>query len=215
MNEQTVWTEPKNLEDWLAAVTQRSCRLPDSVISDFLAVLNRMREVLYDLHFHRNVDLSDLNTQLRGIQLGFQPEIGILPRFRAWALDEGDAALLLSVGATALVQFAGYIGEVLAGRPLDLLRCEGLFRDANMNSLSPVQGLNVDKELEWRSEIPILIETNRLESPEVHRCADFFPGGKGKFCSDACRFTTFQLLKQLKDPDYLAEKQRRYRARKK
>ncbi len=214
LNEQTIWTCEEDVRSWCSSLTARELKVSDAVVSDFQTGLNELREVLQDLHFQRIADLSPLQRRIANVKLGFQQELGALPLFRAFPVDGSDEALLLSLGDTALVQFCSYTGEVLAGRPLDLYRCEGLFRE-NMKGISPVKGLTPGKELEWRCEIPILLEADLQESTDVHRCADFFLGGKGKFCSDACRFATFQLIKQLKDPEYLAEKQRRYRARSK
>lgn len=215
LNEQTVWLKPGDLADWFAALTKNPTPPSADSQSDFVALLNHFRAVLQDLHFGRPVDLQLLSAKAQGVRLAFQPELSNLPLFRAVPTSKSADSQLKAIGDTVLIQFCAYVGEVLAGRPLDVARCEGLFRDQKMKTISPALGADTEPEVEWRCEIPILVEEGLQSSADVHRCADFFAGGKGKFCSDACRFTTFQLMKQLKDPEYLAEKQRRYRAKKK
>lgn len=215
LNEQTLWYSNEDVRSWLAELTGKPSTVASGVIADVHLLLNLIRDVLQDLHFHRETDLSLLQQRVSGVKLGFQPAIGALPLFRALPAGDSEDHLFISIGETALIQFCLYAGDVMAGRPLDLYRCEGLFRDAKMKTILPVVGFTLAKEIEWRCEIPFILETQQEDSSEVHRCADFFLGGKGKFCSDACRFATFQIVKQMKDPEYLADKQRRYRARKK
>lgn len=215
LNEQTVWTKPDDVSSWVSSLSGRRVDLSANAVSEFIQVLNDMRDLLQELHFSREIRLDTMNHKVESIRLGFQNELGGLPLFRALPRGPGNDALLHSIGETALVQFCTYVGDVQAGRPFDLARCEGLFRDQAMKTISPAHGASIHREIEWRCEIPILVEESLQESADVHRCADFFLGSKGKFCSDACRFATFQMVKQLKDPEYLADKQRRYRARKK
>jgi hypothetical protein len=98
------------------------------------------------------------------------------------------------------------------GQTASIARCVGLFRENSNARLSVVRSISNESERRWRDEIDLLKDYELTESPAVQRCADIFLAApKAKFCSDACRFTTFQLAKQLRDPRYHADKQKRYR----
>jgi hypothetical protein len=65
----------------------------------------------------------------------------------------------------------------------------------------------------WRDEIALLAAGSK-NTEGWQRCANLFPAaGKSRFCSDSCRFATFQLVKQVEDSGDLGQKQRRYRRR--
>lgn len=211
-----MWLSNDHVRDWFASILKRPPDLSEQSIAEFQRIMNEIRYALQEVHFQRAPQLGYIQNRVGSISMGFQSPLGELPLFRALPAQTNnkDEALFIAVAETVLMQFCSYLGEVLAGRSLDLYRCEGLFRDPKMKSISPAPGVVVEKEMEWRCEIPFLGDLSNDPTSELHRCADFFLGGKGKFCSDACRFATFQIVKQLKDPAYLSEKQKRYRARK-
>jgi hypothetical protein len=75
-----------------------------------------------------------------------------------------------------------------------------------------IPSVSPEYEKRWRQEIELLNEHGQTKAPELERCPDLFVASpKARFCSDACRFTTFQIAKHVKTPGYHAEKQKRYR----
>lgn len=117
---------------------------------------------------------------------------------------------------TLILNFSSDLSRMIeSGDGLFVHRCEGLFRNQKADQISTVSGVNNATEELWRKEIPLIVEQRLEQTPEIQRCADLFvTRSRSKYCSDACRFATFQIAKQLKDPQYLAEKQRRYRQKK-
>ncbi len=132
---------------------------------------------------------------------------------------ESDDRELYALRDLLILRFAIELADFLdSGSKTFVQRCEGLFRDLNASSLSLAPEIDDNIEELWRKEIPVLLEKSLENNKEIQRCADLFGTGhksRSKYCSDACRFSTFQIVKQLKDPKYLAEKQKRYRSKKK
>lgn len=211
LNEQFEWNTTDDLKSWFTKLTGKQPDVSKSSINEFQKCLNFIRDQVSALHFDEPVDLKTLDKKLSGIELSMAKATA-LPTLHAKANGTSDADLLKAIEETILVQFASFLSDFLADdNESSLNRCEGLFKEQrsfDSESLAPP----METEKRWRKEIPILIECKLLSSTDIHRCGDFFIGkAKARFCSEACRFRTFQLNKQLTDPDYLADKQRRYR----
>jgi hypothetical protein len=222
LNEQALWTSDKDSINWLASLLGREPVNSPQVIEDFQTGLNKIRRQVTSLHFHEPFDFTSLDAELRNIRLELvdpaMPPDGygsFLPLLHARLHGNNDDSFLIALKETLIVQFAHFVAESLNNSESPgVARCEGLYREGNSTHLSPAQSLPTDIELKWRKEIAVLTDSGLESSPEILRCADYFPTrAKGRFCSDECRFRTFQLTKQLSDPGYLAAKQKRYRAR--
>jgi len=224
LNEQALWISYEDLVNWFAEMLGRSPTLSQNAVEEFQNSLNLIRKQVSAIHFHEQVDAHLIDEQLQGVRLelveSLENESGTpfssrMPAMRARARDNNDDSLLRSLKETLILQFAAFAGEALDRKAENAVaRCEGIYREGTATHLSPVPSFPAEIELRWRREIPILSESGLELSPEILRCADFFLArGKGRFCSDECRFRTFQLTKQLADPGYLAAKQRRYRQR--
>ena len=219
LNDQSTWKSKADFVRWFSDLVGRTVILPDGAVEAFEESLGYMRRQVANLHFGETVDLLWLDTQLKTVSFGLLHHQGAqegkeskLPRFRARVKGLQDSDLLRSVKDTLLLQFAEFLGEALEKEaPLPVARCEGLYREGAMDYVSPSATYPKDTESRWRKEIPIL-QDNSQGSDDIVRCTDFFPASpKAKFCSDACRFSTFQIAKQIQEPGYLAAKQRRYR----
>jgi hypothetical protein len=219
LNDQATWKSKADLINWFCQIVGRPAHLPDGAIEAFEESLGYMRRQLANLHFGEPVDLLWLDTQLKTVSFGLLHHQGAqegpescLPRLRARVKGLQDSDLLRSVKDTLLLQFAGFVGAALDDKDsISVARCEGLYRDTPSDSISAAATYPEDVEARWREEVPVLNE-HRESAEDILRCGDFFPATpKGKFCSDACRFSTFQIAKQIQEPGYLAEKQRRYR----
>lgn len=213
LNEQFEWNTTEDLKKWFAKLTGKQTDLPKTAINEFQKCLNFIREQVSALHFDEPVDLKTLDKKLSGIKLSMA-KANVLPSLHAKVQGTSDVDLLKAMEETILVQFASFLSNLIANdNETALNRCEGLFKEQrsfDKESLAPPMEI----ERRWRKEITILTECKLLNSTDIHRCGDFFIGkAKARFCSEACRFRTFQLNKQLTDPDYLADKQRRYRQR--
>lgn len=222
LNEQAMWTTYEDSFAWLATLLGREPAITSQAMADFQSGLNRIRQQLSALHFHQPLDVTAIDAELGSIRLELVDPLKekgsyskVLPPLHARLRGLDDTSFLLSLKETLIVQFAIFMADSLSNSDNPAVaRCEGLYREGNSTHLSPGQSLPPDIELLWRREIPALTNSGLESSPEVLRCADYFPArAKGRFCSDECRFRTFQLTKQLSDPGYLAAKQKRYRAR--
>jgi hypothetical protein len=215
LNEETNWRSRQDLIGWLDTAFGRPVKPSDKAVEGFERALEQMRRAVDELHFGRPVDWGWLDEALAGIRLTVARDSSrqILPLLHARVTGADDSALLQSLTETLLVQFAAFVSTSLQDKgATSIARCVGLFREGNNARLSVVRSIPEESELRWRAEIDVLSDHELIESPSVQRCADIFLAApKAKFCSDACRFTTFQVAKQLKDPRYHADKQKRYR----
>lgn len=125
-------------------------------------------------------------------------------------------SLLELLRKTLLLQFAQFIGGIIDSgidETPRIDRCHGVYRDDS--NVPDLAAFPPKVEKQWRDEIELLVQHEAAAS-DVVRCEYFFPRtAKGRFCSDSCRFSTFQITKQLEEPNYLADKQKRYRSSKK
>lgn len=211
LNEQAEWKSPNDARAWLSTIGGRAIQPSNVALAHFLQLITFMRLEVGKVYFKGACDIDAINSRLRGLQPYLHSEkTGRLPRLRLIAspssetTENDDDALLRGFEGALLVEFALWVGT--SGEKIT--RCEGLFRE------DVPQHVIDDTERKFRAEIPLLSESELLEEAEIQRCGDMFlQKPKAKFCSDACRFSTFQIAKQIKDPKYLAQKQRRYRER--
>jgi hypothetical protein len=95
------------------------------------------------------------------------------------------------------------------GAPAEKLFASKFHKDAASNAIAPIS--SVESEERWRNELPLLAAYRGPQ--DLRRCANLFAAsGKTRFCSDACRFATFQLAKQM-DVSTPASKSRRVKRR--
>jgi len=183
---------------------------PDAASLDQLfSTLKFVREQINAIHFAEETDWKQINSRLEGMSLRYSRSGDGLPPLRANSDPQTDSERVQQLSNTVLLHFAIFLSQ-FESKPNEgrISRCEGLFRPDV--SISPID----ESERKWRMEIPDLGQSGLTDSPEIQRCGDFFISAKARFCSESCRFRTFQIAKQLKDPQYLANKQKRYRERK-
>jgi len=224
VNEQFEWPTAQEVQRWFTRQFERKCLIPSAQLDRFRSTLFYVREQLAALHFGTEPLLEVLKARLEHIVPSFTisaPQQVLSTSERHFPLlhsklgGEDDAALLLAIEETVLLQFAAFLSGALAQPESGkLLRCEGLYRDTKRMPGSAASTRD-STERHWRKEIEILRMDDNMAAQALERCGDFFiANSKSRFCSESCRFRTFQLTKQLTDPEYLAEKQRRYRKRK-
>lgn len=209
LNEEATWHDYGDFSAWFSQVAGR-LPVPEKMrYEKFCSELDFIREQASLIYFDQKPDVISINKQLKLYSLEIDAEATSetrLPSLLAVARP-GDQILDRLYGSL-LVGFAQFVADNQNGGP-GLCRCEGVFRDARMSDV-PL----TEPEKRYRQEISLLEEKSLLDDAGIQRCADFFVGrSKARFCSDTCRFMTFQISKQLKDPRYLAEKQRRYRSK--
>lgn len=224
LNEQSEWRSRQDLGKFLCSFLGRSSlELSDESIESFSDALAGMRRILYDSHFDCAPDFAWLSTELQSVKLklNWVPQARESLRLIAYTdLDHerssGDEMLLSSLLAELILRFSLDLSDSFRDESkFPVQRCEGLYREQGAGKLSSIPGVSDDIELKWREELEILVEKSQTSNAELQRCADLFSANsRSKFCSDKCRFSTFQIVKQLKDPAYLADKQRRYRQKK-
>jgi hypothetical protein len=214
LNEHAEWTKIDDLKAWLTKILGHKPDLDKASIDAFDETLNFMRRQVSALHFNQDIEEKKIDTRLKSVKLGFgQGKNSFVPILHARPDGSNDAAVLHSLEDTLFVQFAFFAAQCLSGETVaGINRCEGLYREETVPG-SVSKNFSYEHEKRWRKEIPLLEKAS--DNDDIQRCADFFiVKPKSRFCSETCRFRTFQINKQLTDPDYLADKQRRYRARK-
>lgn len=217
LNDQTQWTDQSEALDWLYKLTGRKLAVSSQDMQELFDQLNFMREQVTSLHFGEALALEQLQEKLSKISLAINSQYGLdgLPLLMARRASNSDPDVLRSVCETLLVQFGAFLSEAVESKSSPrIVRCEGIFREGRQER-KRLGALRNERETAWRAELSLLQEGEPEVVDEIQRCEDLFVlTSKAKFCSDACRFTTFQITKQLKEPGYLKEKQRRYRTRK-
>jgi hypothetical protein len=209
---------------WLSVLAGRAVNPTNKPSVERLSLgLDFIRQQLTLMHFGEALDVAAINERLSNLRLHLVAPAGIsagsLPALQAsfgtGAATDNDDALPETIEATVLLEFAVTVGAYLDDPSrCPVGRCEGIYKEPGSLRLSPAANLDSSLELRWRKEIAALNEHGLVDASEVKRCIDFFPlRPKARFCSDECRFRTFQLTKTLSEPDYLAAKQRRYRQR--
>ncbi len=232
LNEQTAWSDQSKFLSWLAEVVGQALRPSQAAQDRFADTLKRIRTHLGNIHFGLSGDLAWLNRQLEVCRPGLFPDSesslsvpSRMPTFRvdatfiqqnAHAFEinsaNSDDIALEALRLTLVLQFSAFAGGSLDANDAEtssIDRCCGLYRDDVALPDAAVYPPAVESQ--WRKEIEVLQE-HESRAHDVLRCEYFFvKTAKARFCSDACRFSTFQIMKQLQEPDYLATKQKRYR----
>jgi hypothetical protein len=201
VNEAFEWTEPDDARSAL----RHHFASPDADCQPIWETLIFVREQISAAHFGEPLDIDRINKRLANIRLEYSPGGEDLPALQAQRLAESDVE---QFAQTIFLQAMIYLSE-FEQLPQDqrLKRCESVYRvDKDLKEMRD--------EKRWRAEIDELTAVPCEAASELQRCGDFFVSAKARFCSEGCRTRSFQIAKQLKDPNYLAEKQRRYRARK-
>lgn len=217
LNEETQWTSQADALDWLYRLTGLKLSVSTEELGSFFEQLQFIREQVTSLHFGETLALDALQKRLEGVGLAIHEGYANdgLPLLMARRASNSDSDVLRSVCDTLLMQFAAFLSDTVeADSAPGIVRCEGLFREGKKER-KRLGALVNERESAWRAELALLQEAESDVVEEIQRCEDLFIfSAKAKFCSDACRFSTFQITKQLKDPGYMKEKQRRYRNRK-
>ncbi len=209
LNEEACWQSYDDFRVWFTQVAPNLDVPGEADYDMFCCDLDFIRMQASHIYFGRKPETMAINERLKKVVLGIDLVATDGTRLPSLlARTSSDGAILERLSGALLVGFAQFVADYQKGGD-GLCRCEGVFRDSRMS------GSQLDEsEKRYRQEISLLAEQQLLEDPSIQRCADFFVGrSKARFCSDACRFMTFQISKQLKDPKYLAEKQRRYRSK--
>lgn len=217
LNEQTTWTKSSDFVQWLSDVIAVPVNPHSASIDSFNETLRRMRLELSNLHFGKTFDEKWINKELSqcrpGLFASSASGTSRLPAFRVGSQSKNADEITEALRLTLLMQFASFAGDTLnsSDAAVKIERCCGLYREDE--SLPAVAAFPHPIEKQWRREIEAL-QVHAENADDITRCADFFiKTPKARFCSDACRFSTFQIVKQLQEPDYLAQKQKRYRDR--
>lgn len=222
LNEESQWHSQRDLSLWLSSIFGSTVRFKEADLERFQGRLDNMRSTIDVLHFGGKADMRWLDDELAKIRLtvcyeDFLPQSlhGVWPLLHAKIKSANGHDLLDALAQTILIPFTDFVtGALVDKNAPTIARCEGLFRQNNQSEISLVRSITEASELKWRLEIDFLKQNDLLKTATVQRCADIFVAApKAKFCSDTCRFTTFQLVKQLKDPRYHADKQKKYRTR--
>jgi hypothetical protein len=223
LNLQTTWQSRAHLHAWFNELVGRPTNIIDGTVEGFAEALGFMRRSVANLRFDEPMDLLWLDTQLKTVSIGLLHHQGAqegsdshLPRCRSRVKGMLDSDLLRAVKDTLLIQFAEYVGDRLDGTSTYVVtRCEGLQRATAGNHVACEAVYPQELEQQWRQEIPLLRHITPATA-ELVRCSNLLASnGKSRFCTDECRFATFQLEKQVQEPGDIAVKQRRNRRREK
>ncbi len=226
LNAQTTWSAKDHLEGFISdllgqpvatwskngAISSENAKLVSNAII-------YMRYQLSAKHFNAPVNLNFANERLGQCHFRLhQPEPGSncqLPLLRAVPAGTDEDSVVAALIDTYVLQFSQYISSAIECLPSYIVsRCEGLHKAAQLAECDQYYQDNKELESQWISELKTADHKALDHLLEVARCADFFlQKGNGKFCSDACRFSTFAIRKQVSDPKYHAEKQKRYRSK--
>lgn len=236
LNEQTEWQSERDAEKWLLSCAQTGgvesgprnvsnknagVMIPTGkTVEFFCQILSQMRKCIYDLHFGMEPKIESLNTDLHWLKLSWQ----VHPKAGRWGSliaeyknpqNPIEAPFSYVIG-TLLLEFCQDLSRCVEGDGgIFVHRCEGVFRAPGTDKLSLVMGVDDSIEQKWRQELSLFAEITLAQNSEIQRCADLFiSNSRSKYCSDTCRFSTFQISKQVSEPNYLADKQRRYRSKK-
>lgn len=222
VNEEAEWQGRADLLNWLSAKSGARLNPSERTAGQFAQTLKEMRNAVSALHFDEELRLDWLNERLEATQfvLGYEDFLPIcwqefLPLLHARVKGASDDAIMQALSDTILLQFSQFVADSLIdGQANNIARCQGVFR-ASASTPGARRAVPLDEsELRWRQEIDLLKDNQLTTTPEIERCSDLFIAApKARFCSDACRFATFQLTKHLSKPGYHAEKQKRYRTK--
>ncbi len=210
LNEEAQWHDYADFKEWFSKIAPQLSYPQPEKFQEFRNELKFIRRQAARIYFSGEVDIEAINSRLANISFRIVPSWAERSRLPLLVAHTADHDVLDGVRGAMLMDFAKFVADYVAGGP-GLCRCEGVFRDQRAEELQLTEF-----EDRYRREIDLISDQHELEDQSLQRCADFFVGRrKARFCSDACRFMTFRISKQLRDPGYLADKQRRYRNRKK
>jgi hypothetical protein len=213
LNEACTWETKEQANNYLQTIAGTAIDLSASEMAELSAAEAYMREQLNALHFGRALSIQYINERLAHVKLQLRAADNDLnsglPSLSAFSSGRSDVGNIIE---TLLFQFAVFLGDTMDGAATYRVgRCEALCRSKTVADCTAFYRKFRSLEESWKEEIA----HDLANTDEIERCADFFVATHGgKFCSDACRFNSFALRKQLENPDYQAEKQRRYRSRK-
>ncbi len=222
LNNQAEWLDDTEKWQWLVSIFGRKAKLADRSLRHFDEALQYMRSITDSLHFGEELKLDWLDKRLAKVRPSAVlekflpgPVLTVMPLFHASTFGQTDDDILDAITNTLLLQFGQFIGGATQDKQTpQICRCQGIVRTSENDERIELPAKLTKNELRWRQELELFNEYRLIESPDVERCADLFIATpKARFCSDACRFATFQFAKHLKSPDYHAEKQKRYRDR--
>lgn len=220
LNDEADWKGEDQLLNWLSAQCGIKLNPSKKALAGFEEVLKQMRNAIDSLHFGEDLMLDWIDERLgaTSFSLSYADWMPVtlrefLPLLHAKVKDDSHDALIQALSDTLILQFSQFVNSTFSGgEESGIARCQGVFRLPGNPKVSPVTSQSPENEMRWRKEIDLLDKHDLMEAPELQRCPDLFVASpKARFCSDACRFGTFQIAKHLSNPDYHAEKQKRYR----
>lgn len=220
LNDEAEWQRPEDMISWLSNNCGQRLNPSKKAQDGFAELLRLMRSVADSFHFGEDLKLDWMDERLAkaSFALGYEdwlpvPLSEFLPLLHARVKDSSDDAILEAISQTLILQFSQFVDSALtSGEDCGVSRCQGIFRLPGNAKLDALTAPSSETEIRWRKEIDLLNEHDLINANELQRCHDLFIASpKARFCSDACRFATFQIAKHLKAPGYHAEKQKRYR----
>jgi hypothetical protein len=177
----------------------------DAELQRFWDTMRFIRAQMAAIHFNEPIDVAAIDHRVSSLQLRFTDSDDRLPLLRAGSVS---GSWVPQLEQTAVLQFASYVSALSAiTGDQKLKRCEGFYRPSKKIAIA-------NDESRWRAELAELELFDQDGGPDLERCGDFFVNAKARFCSESCRTRAFQIGKQLTEPEYLAQKQKRYRERK-
>ena len=219
LNESCTWETKTQAEQFLSTTSGSAIELTPGEISSMSELESYMREQLASIHFNRRLDFEYINERLSKLQLQLNEKNSTNKQHRLPSLCPLSSTKIMTLQQildSLLFQFACFLGETVDGEtPYSVARCEAIYKTRTLEDCKNFYKKFRSLEDSWKKEV--LADSSN--AGELERCADFFistPTAKNtKFCSDACRFNSFAVRKQIETPGYQAEKQRRYRERQK
>jgi|AGTN01.1.fsa_nt_gi hypothetical protein len=217
LNEQATWSDIEDARKWGATVLSQNLVDCNDELMDLNSDLQFIRQQLSRLHFQERLDVEQLDERLSTIQLCFVVDDHLagqgsksgtssgLPPLRSAVQGNSPDESVRCLRNTLLVQFAHFLSDALAAGTA-VARCEGLYRkELSKNYENRAQllasGSGEPFEERWRGELALLAGFAKETTRDLIRCEDFFVATKAaKFCSDACRFNTFQIKNRSATP---------------
>jgi hypothetical protein len=216
LNESCTWETKALAEQFLSATTGSAIKLAPAEIASICELESYMREQLASIHFNRRLDFEYINGRLSKLQLQLSDKKSKRKHNRLPSLcplSNVENRPLEQILDSVLFQFACFLGETVDGETqYTVARCEAVYETRTLKESKSFYKKFRSLENSWKKEVL----ADSTVAGDLERCADFFICTPGtKFCTDACRFNSFAVRKQIEIPGYQAEKQRRYRERQK
>lgn len=226
LNQQAEWSSIDDTARWIANLSKALDVSNDATLVDlefFLQLLQQIRELVSELHFNPNSISTRKKVDrfsedfISGLTLNYtqSQKFALRATMSSKVLGRTSSKSIDIIAGTVLHSF---VCDLANNDLTEIRRCEGVYRKQRAASAANdlMKQYSYVQEAKWRNEIAVLSEETSDESATLlERCEDFYlPSIRSKYCSDTCRFKTFQIQKRLNDPSYLAEKQKRYRLKK-